>query len=224
MNTILIIEDDLDLLELFKHTLEQYGFDTLTAVNGNDGFDKLQEAMVDLIITDIMLPEMDGIEFIDTLRHIDKDIPILVVSAKDSIDDKRIGFQIGADDYMVKPIDTKELILRVEALLRRSRIAQSNVLLIGQTVLDLHNFTIKTPETTDNIPQKEFLLLYKLLSYPDRIFTRQQLMDDIWGPESLTDERTVDVHIKRLRDRYKDSEDFEIKTIRGLGYKAVILQ
>ena len=224
MNTILIIEDDLDLLELFKHTLEQYGFDTLTAVNGNDGFDKLQEAMVDLIITDIMLPEMDGIEFIDTLRHIDKDIPILVVSAKDSIDDKRIGFQIGADDYMVKPIDTKELILRVEALLRRSRIAQSNVLLIGQTVLDLHNFTIKTPETTDNIPQKEFLLLYKLLSYPDRIFTRQQLMDDIWGPESLTDERTVDVHIKRLRDRYKDCEDFEIKTIRGLGYKAVILQ
>lgn len=222
MNRILIIEDDKNLLNLLRVTLEQHGFETITVTHAQQGFRALDHERIDLIVTDIMLPEIDGFEFIQQVRTIHQLTPILIVSAKETIDDKRIGFHIGADDYMVKPIDLKELVLRVEALLRRARIAQSNILQLNETKLDSQNLLIETPQQTETLPQKEFLLLFKLLSYPNQIFTRQQLMDDIWGLDSETDERTVDVHIKRLRDRFSDNPDFEIITIRGLGYKGVI--
>lgn len=222
MNRILIIEDDKNLLNLLRVTLEQHGFETITVTHAQQGLRALDHERIDLIVTDIMLPEIDGFEFIQQVRTIHQLTPILIVSAKETIDDKRIGFHIGADDYMVKPIDLKELVLRVEALLRRARIAQSNILQLNETKLDSQNLLIETPQQTETLPQKEFLLLFKLLSYPKQIFTRQQLMDDIWGLDSETDERTVDVHIKRLRDRFSDNPDFEIITIRGLGYKGVI--
>lgn len=222
MNRILIIEDDKNLLNLLRVTLEQHGFETITVTHAQQGLRALDHERIDLIVTDIMLPEIDGFEFIQQVRTIHQLTPILIVSAKETIDDKRIGFHIGADDYMVKPIDLKELALRVEALLRRARIAQSNILQLNETKLDSQNLLIETPQQTETLPQKEFLLLFKLLSYPNQIFTRQQLMDDIWGLDSETDERTVDVHIKRLRDRFSDNPDFEIITIRGLGYKGVI--
>ncbi|EKB58726.1 response regulator transcription factor [Falseniella ignava] len=222
MNRILIIEDDKNLLNLLRVTLEQHGFETITVTHAQQGLRALDHERIDLIVTDIMLPEIDGFEFIQQVRTIHQLTPILIVSAKETIDDKRIGFHIGADDYMVKPIDLKELVLRVEALLRRARIAQSNILQLNETKLDSQNLLIETPQQTETLPQKEFLLLFKLLSYPNQIFTRQQLMDDIWGLDSETDERTVDVHIKRLRDRFSDNPDFEIITIRGLGYKGVI--
>lgn len=222
MNRILIIEDDKNLLNLLRVTLEQHGFETITVTHAQQGLRALHHERIDLIVTDIMLPEIDGFEFIQQVRTIHQLTPILIVSAKETIDDKRIGFHIGADDYMVKPIDLKELVLRVEALLRRARIAQSNILQLNETKLDSQNLLIETPQQTETLPQKEFLLLFKLLSYPNQIFTRQQLMDDIWGLDSETDERTVDVHIKRLRDRFSDNPDFEIITIRGLGYKGVI--
>ena len=222
MNRILIIEDDKNLLNLLRVTLEQHGFETITVTHAQQGLRALDHERIDLIVTDIMLPDIDGFEFIQQVRTIHQLTPILIVSAKETIDDKRIGFHIGADDYMVKPIDLKELVLRVEALLRRARIAQSNILQLNQTKLDSQNLSIETPHQTETLPQKEFLLLFKLLSYPNQIFTRQQLMDDIWGLDSETDERTVDVHIKRLRDRFSDNPDFEIITIRGLGYKGVI--
>lgn len=222
MNRILIIEDDKNLLNLLRVTLEQHGFETITVTHAQQGLRALDHERIDLIVTDIMLPEIDGFEFIQQVRTIHQLTPILIVSAKETIDDKRIGFHIGADDYMVKPIDLKELVLRVEALLRRARIAQSNILQLNETKLDSQNLLIETPQQTETLPQKEFLLLFKLLSYPNQIFTRQQLMDDIWGFDSETDERTVDVHIKRLRDRFSDNPDFEIITIRGLGYKGVI--
>lgn len=222
MNRILIIEDDKNLLNLLRVTLEQHGFETITVTHAQQGLRALDHERIDLIVTDIMLPEIDGFEFIQQVRTIHQLTPILIVSAKETIDDKRIGFHIGADDYMVKPIDLKELVLRIEALLRRARIAQSNILQLNETKLDSQNLLIETPQQTETLPQKEFLLLFKLLSYPNQIFTRQQLMDDIWGLDSETDERTVDVHIKRLRDRFSDNPDFEIITIRGLGYKGVI--
>ena len=222
MNRILIIEDDKNLLNLLRVTLEQHGFETITVTHAQQGLRALDHERIDLIVTDIMLPEIDGFEFIQQVRTIHQLTPILIVSAKETIDDKRIGFHIGADDYMVKPIDLKELVLRVEALLRRARIAQSNILQLNETKLDSQNLLIETPQQTETLPQKEFLLLFKLLSYPNQIFTRQQLMDDIWGLDSETDERTVDVHIKRLRDLFSDNPDFEIITIRGLGYKGVI--
>lgn len=222
MNRILIIEDDKNLLNLLRVTLEQHGFETISVTHAQQGLRALDHERIDLIVTDIMLPEIDGFEFIQQVRTIHQLTPILIVSAKETIDDKRIGFHIGADDYMVKPIDLKELVLRVEALLRRARIAQSNILQLNETKLDSQNLLIETPQQTETLPQKEFLLLFKLLSYPNQIFTRQQLMDDIWGLDSETDERTVDVHIKRLRDRFSDNPDFEIITIRGLGYKGVI--
>lgn len=222
MNRILIIEDDKNLLNLLRVTLEQHGFETITVTHAQQGLRALDHERIDLIVTDIMLPEIDGFEFIQQVRTIHQLTPILIVSAKETIDDKRIGFHIGADDYMVKPIDLKELVLRIEALLRRARIAQNNILQLNETKLDSQNLLIETPQQTETLPQKEFLLLFKLLSYPNQIFTRQQLMDDIWGLDSETDERTVDVHIKRLRDRFSDNPDFEIITIRGLGYKGVI--
>lgn len=222
MITILIVEDDENLNALYRSVLVKAGFEIFSANNGVEALEVLDNQHVDLIITDIMMPEMDGFELAKELRDAGFMLPILVITAKESFEDKRLGFGIGIDDYMVKPIDVNEMVLRVEALLRRARIAHDKELKIGQTVLNQETYQVKTVAQLIELPQKEFLLLYKLLAYPNKIFTRQQLMDEIWGMDTETDERTIDVHIKRLRDKFQEITDFEITTIRGLGYKAVI--
>ena len=176
---------------------------------------------IDIIITDVMMPGMDGFDFVRTLRSSGYTLPILVITAKDQFADKQTGFSVGADDYMVKPIDVNEMVLRVSALLRRAQSVNERRLMIGNAVLEYDTLSVQTGGQTTSLPQKEFLLLYKLASYPSRIFTRQQIMDDIWGLDTDTEPHTVDVHINRLRDRFRDNPDFEIITVRGLGYKVV---
>lgn len=221
MNKILIIEDDLNHLELYKSFLLQSQFKVVTAQNGKEALEILDKQVVDLIITDVMMPEMDGYEFSGLLREAGDETPILMITAKDTFEDKKKGFRIGIDDYMVKPIDVNEMVLRVEALLRRAKILHENELRMGNTTLYQETLQIEENDNRMELPQKEFQLLYKLLAYPNKIFTRQQLMDEIWGYDSDSDERTVDVHIKRLRDKLHKNIDFQIVTVRGLGYKAV---
>lgn len=222
MFRILVVEDDKNARKLMTTVLAQNNYEPVSAADGIDALEIMDHQHIDLIITDIMMPRMDGFELVQTLREGNSNIPILIITAKEAIQDKKRGFRIGTDDYMVKPIDEEEMILRVSALLRRSAIVNEHRLTIGGTVLDYDAFSVSTgggvPVT---LPQKEFLLLFKLLSYQNKIFTRRQLMDEVWDMDSETDERTVDVHINRLRDRFKQNEDFEIKTVRGLGYKAV---
>jgi DNA-binding response OmpR family regulator len=201
--------------------LFENGYNPILAIDGLEALDVLEKQHIDLIVLDIMMPNMDGYELTKVLRGTGYDLPILMVTAKESPADIKKGFIIGVDDYMVKPIDFEEMILRIGALLRRSKIASEKRLIIGRTELIYDELTIKQEGNTEMLPQKEFMLLFKLLSYKNKIFTRRQLMDEIWGLDSDTDERTVDVHINRLRERFRDNEDFEIVTIRGLGYKAV---
>ncbi|MBV7389273.1 MULTISPECIES: response regulator transcription factor [Enterococcus] len=222
MNRLLIVEDDENLALLYQSALKRAYFSTEIARNGLEALDILDKQHIDLIISDIMMPDMDGYELADSLRSAGFDLPILFITAKDRFEDKKRGFDLGVDDYMVKPIDVKEMILRVEALLRRAQIVHEQELTVGQTTLSQATYQVESPTLTENLPQKEFLLLYKLLSYPNKIFTRQQLMDEIWGMDSDSDERTIDVHIKRLRNRFANNSDFSIETIRGLGYKAVV--
>ena len=224
MFNIMIVEDDNNTRKLMCTVLEQYGYSTFPAIDGVDGLEILDKKHIDLIILDIMMPRMDGFEFTETLRQSGCNIPILMISAKQSPIDKRKGFIIGTDDYMTKPFDEEEMVLRVGALLRRSKIASEKKLTVGSTSLAYDSFSVNVSGTVTELPQKEFLLLFKLLSYPNKIFTRRQLMDEIWDMDSESDERTVDVHISRLRDRYRDNPDFEIITVRGLGYKAVYLK
>ena len=220
----MIVEDDANQRKLMSTVLCGYGYTVVTACDGIDALDVLDKKHVDLIILDIMMPRMDGFEFTDTLRKSGCNIPILMVTAKQSPLDKRRGFIIGTDDYMTKPVDEEEMVLRVGALLRRSKIVNERKLTVGSTTLFYDSLTVSTPEGEQELPQKEFMLLFKLLSYPGKIFTRRQLMDEIWDMESESDERTVDVHISRLRDRYRSNSEFEISTVRGLGYKAVHLK
>lgn len=221
MFNIMIVEDDANQRKLMAAVLEQYGYNVIQAFDGIDALDQLDKKHIDLIILDIMMPRMDGFEFTSTLRQSGCNIPILMISAKQSPIDKRKGFIIGTDDYMTKPVDEEEMVLRVGALLRRSRIANERKLSVGSTVLYYDSLSVEDTSGTSELPQKEFLLLFKLLSYPGKIFTRRQLMDEIWDMESESDERTVDVHVSRLREKFRANEDFEIVTIRGLGYKAV---
>ena len=208
--------------KLICATLKQNGYSTFEAEDGEVGLDVLDTTHIDLIICDIMMPNMDGYEFTETLRDGHCETPIIIVTAKEQLEDKKKGFSIGADDYMVKPIDFEELILRIGAILRRSKIVNDHKITIGNTVLDYNSLSVTSNGECNTLPKKEFYLLFKLVSSPDTIFTRRQLLDEIWGMESMADERTVDVHIKRIRERYRDSNDFEIVTVRGLGYKAVI--
>ena len=221
MFNIMIVEDDTNQRKLMQTVLEQYGYNVILASDGIDGLEQLDKKHIDLIILDIMMPKMDGFEFTSTLRQSGCNIPILMVSAKQSPVDKRKGFIIGTDDYMTKPVDEEEMVLRVGALLRRSKIANERKLTIGSTTLVYDSLSVVCNDEVQELPQKEFFLLFKLLSYPNKIFTRRQLMDEIWDMESESDERTVDVHISRLREKFRSNEDFEIVTIRGLGYKAV---
>lgn len=222
MFDVLVVEDDEKLLKIISIILDRNGYSVTAAENGKIAFEEFEKKRFDLVISDIMMPVMDGCELTESIRKISDTIPILMITAKGDYEDKKRGFYAGTDDYMVKPIDVNELLLRVKALLRRSKIADEHRLILGSTKLDFDSYTAYYKDRGLELPQKEFLLLFKLLSYPNKIFTRQQLMDDIWGYESETEERTVDVHINRLRDRVGKWEDFEIVTIRGLGYKAVI--
>ena len=221
MFSILVVEDDYFLRRLWSAVLKQNGYTVHTAEDGEKAIAAYEANHIDLVISDIMMPNMDGYELTRTLREHNPALPVMMVTAKDTFADKREGFLAGADDYMVKPIDANELVLRVGALLRRSKIANDHRLEVGGVVLDWDALTVSRNGESTMIPKKEFYLLFKLLSYPNTIFTRMQLMDEIWGMDSTADDRTVDVHIKRLRDRYEDWPEFDIVTVRGLGYKAV---
>lgn len=221
MFNILVVEDDLKLLRLFTTTLERNGYRALGAENAPQALEILEKEYIDLMVSDIMMPGMDGFELTKRLREAKYDLPVLMVTAKEQFQDKQMGFEVGTDDYMVKPVDVNEMLLRVSALLRRSKIASERRLTLGGTTLSYDALTIECAGEVMELPQKEFYLLYKLASYIGKIFTRQQLMDEIWGFGSETDPHTVDVHIARLRERLKNNADIEIATVRGLGYKAV---
>ncbi len=221
MAVILVVDDNQKIRRLIDIYLRREGFSTLLAETGEQALHLLGEQAVDLMIVDIMMPGMDGYALVRQLRENRMEIPVLMATAKTEFVDKKEGFEAGADDYMTKPVDLEELVLRVRALLRRSRIYSENQIRIGEVTLDYNTLEVRLPGETVVLPQKEFYLLYKLFSYPNRIFTRQELMDEIWGFDSETSPRTVDVHIKRLRERFEQVPDLEISTIRGLGYKGV---
>ncbi len=223
MLKILIAEDDRELRKLFAHVLLKNGYSIREVSNGKDALAAIDEEYFDLIISDIMMPLMDGYELVSHLRSSGNNTPILMITAKDAFDDMRRGFLSGTDDYMIKPVNVNEMVLRVKALLRRARMISERKQTLGSTVLEYDTFTVIHRGSSTILPQKEFLLLYKLASYPGRIFTRQQLMDDVWGYDSESDSHTVDVHIGRLRDRFRDNPDFKIVTMRGVGYKVVKL-
>lgn len=222
MVNLLVVEDNESLRKLMCIHLQRAGYSVFEAGNGIEALERLEIQSIDLIILDIMMPLMNGYELTGELRNAEYTLPILMVTAKDTLEDKRVGFKKGADDYMVKPIDMDELVLRVEALLRRSHITGRNILRIGNCVLNQETLLVTYEDGTIELRPKEFSLLHKLLSYPNKIFTRQHLMDDIWGYQSEADPRTVDVHIKRLREKLQEIPAFEIQTVRGLGYKAVL--
>lgn len=221
MFNILIAEDDCELRQLFQHVLTQNGYHVRGVENGKAAMDALEREYADLIISDIMMPVMDGYELVRSLREANFQIPILMITAKDAFDDIRMGFLSGTDDYMVKPVNVNEMVLRVGALLRRAQMINDRRQIIGNTELLLDSLTVITDGDSYVLPQKEFMLLYKMVSFPGRTFTRQQIMDDIWGYDAETDTHTVDVHIGRLRERFRDNSDFQIVTIRGVGYKVM---
>ena len=221
MLKILIAEDDRELRQLFQHVLIKNGYSVKGVSNGKEALDAIEQDYFDLIISDIMMPEMDGYELVHSLREANDNTPVMMITAKDAFDDMRMGFLSGTDDYMVKPINVNEMVLRVGALLRRAQMINERRQTIGNTVLEYDSFTVISEDERTVLPQKEFMLLYKMASFPGKIFTRQQLMDDIWGYGSESDTHTVDVHIGRLRERFRDNEDFKIVTMRGVGYKGV---
>ena len=223
MLKILIVEDDRELRQLFAHVLIKNGYRADGVSNGREALDAMEKDYYDLIISDIMMPVMDGYELVRTLREAGNTTPVLMITAKDAFDDMKMGFLSGTDDYMVKPVNVNEMVLRVGALLRRAQMINERRQVIGDTVLECDSLTVTTKTESMILPQKEFMLLYKMVSFPGRIFTRQQLMDEIWGYDSESDPHTVDVHIGRLREKFRDSKDFKIVTLRGVGYKVVRL-
>ena len=218
---ILVVDDDKNTRLFLKAVLENANYNVTTAVNGEDALGVLDKEHIDLVVLDIMMPYMDGYEFTRILREAQNNLPILMVSAKQLPADKHKGFMVGTDDYITKPVDDEEMLYRIKALLRRAKIANERKIVIGEVVLDYDSFTVTRGNEVQELPQKEFLLLYKLLSYPGKIFTRIQLMDEIWGSDSVTGWETVTVHIGRLRKRFEGWTEFEIESVRGLGYKAV---
>lgn len=221
MLNILVAEDDLNTRKYIAKLLENNGFNPLQAEDGQVALDVLGEHHIDLAIIDVMMPNMNGYELTDFLRKNNYNMPLLMVTAKGEIEDKKKGFLVGIDDYLVKPFEAEELLLRINALLRRSKIVNEHKLVIGDVTLDYDSLTVTRLNKSVELPKKEFYLLYKLLSYPNVIFTRYQLMNEIWGMDSDSDDKTITVHINRLRSQFGDYPEFEIQTIRGLGYKAV---
>ena len=220
MFRILIVEDNENLQKLYSAILKSNGYTTLSAFNGEEALKVLEKNHVDLMILDVMMPVMNGYELTDILRQGGSELPILMITAKSTREDKREGFLVGIDDYMTKPVDEEEMLLRIKALLRRSKIVSERKLEIGSTVLHYDSLTVDDKNGSVTLPKKEFYLLYKLLSYPGQIFTKFQLLDEIWGFENESD-NTLNVHINRLRNRFENNEDFEIVTVRGIGFKAV---
>lgn len=218
---ILVVDDDKHTRMLLRAILEEAGYTVTTANNGEEALDVLDREHIDLVVLDIMMPKMDGYEFTKTIRETNDALLILMVTAKQDAADEKQGFLVGTDDYITKPIDEEKMLLRIKALLRRAQIVSEQKIVIGDVTLDYNSFTVSRKGETQVLPQKEFLLLYKLLSYPGQIFTRIQLMDEIWGSDSETGWETVTVHVGRLRRRFEGWEEFEIKSVRGLGYKAV---
>ena len=223
MLKILIAEDDKELCQLFFHVLSKNGYEVKGVDNGREALAAMENDYFDLLISDIMMPLMDGYELVRQLRESGNKTPVMMITARDAFDDMRQGFLSGTDDYMVKPINVNEMVLRVGALLRRSQMIHDRRQVVGGTVMELDSLTVTSGGESQTLPQKEFMLLYKMISYPGRIFTRYQLMEEIWGYDNESDTHTVDVHIGRLRERFRDNPDFKIVTIRGVGYKAVRL-
>lgn len=221
MFNILVAEDDNEMRSLFCKVLERSGYKTFPAEDGEVALEILDKEYIDLLICDVMMPGVDGFELASMLRESKFNLPILMITAKGTFEDKSQGFSSGADDYMVKPIDVGEMLLRVSALLRRAKIVNERKLTVGDTVLKYDYLTVDDGAGEITLPQKEFNILYKLLAEPGHIFTRQQIMDEFWGMDSETDSRTVDVHVNRLREKFGNNKDFQIVTVRGLGYKAV---
>lgn len=222
MACILVAEDDHNINKLVCAALRRVGYESLAAFDGVQALEVLETNRIDLIITDIMMPRMDGLELTRSLREAGYNIPILMLTAKQMQQDKREGFIAGADDYLVKPFDIQELALRVRALLRRANVNDERTLIAGSVALDGNSLTVSCGTESQTLPHKEFQLLFKLLSNPGKAFTRMQLLEDVWGWNTESSESTVKVHINRLRTRFSDWDSFEIQTIRGLGYRAVI--
>lgn len=224
MFSILVCEDDFAIKTMISTKLKQENYSVYTVQNGQEALNLMEKQQIDLVISDIMMPEMDGYEFVQTLRETKHTLPILMITAKSQLESLEAAFKLGVDDYMVKPLRLEELVLRVKALLRRSQLEAEKVLTFTHTRLDYNALTMTELTTGEQlqIPPKEFFLLYKLLSYPEKIFTRLDLLDDIWGMEEDYDERLVDACIKRLRQKLKGNEDFDIVTVRGLGYKGTM--
>lgn len=218
---ILVVEDESNIRKLVKTMLERHGYHVHCAENGVKALETLDVQHIDLIVLDIMMPEMDGYSLAKELREADNTLPILMLTAKQLPEDKKRGFYAGTDDYLTKPFDMEELLLRIKALLRRSQAVNEKRLVFGEVVLDFDTFSVSKGLELQTLPQKEFLLLYKLLSYPGKIFTRIQLMDEIWGMETQSTDTTVNVHINRLRKRFEHYDEFELLAVRGIGYKAV---
>lgn len=218
---ILVLDDDKNTRRLMRAVLEADGCTVTTAEDGIAALAAMDREHIDLVVLDVMMPNMDGYAFCSALRAAQSDLPVLMVSAKQLPEDRKKGFLAGTDDFMTKPVDTEEMLLRIRALLRRARIVSERRIQLGDVTLDYDSLTVSRPGETVTLPQKEFLLLYKLLSYPGKIFTRIQLMDEIWGAESDSGWETVTVHIGRLRRHFENWSEFEIVSVRGLGYKAV---
>ena len=218
---ILVIDDDKNTRMYFEAVLKNNGYTVTVAKNGEEALEIMDKEHIDLVVLDIMMPKMDGYEFTKIVRECDNNLPILMVSAKQFTSDINYGFAVGTDDYMTKPVNQDEFLYRIKALLRRAKIANERRIVIGDVILDYDSLTVTKDNIVQELPQKEFMLLYKLLSYPGKIFTRIQLMDEIWGSDSETGWETVTVHVGRLRKRFEGWNEFEIEAVRGLGYKAV---
>ena len=221
MFKILVAEDDANTNRLFCAILRRAGYEPISAFDGEEALNKLDHYQIDLLLCDVMMPKLDGFSLTRTIRESGSLLPILMVTARGLPEDKHHGFLVGTDDYITKPVDKEEMLLRIKALLRRAHIVDERKITVGDAVLDYDARTVRRGHESVSLPPKEFELLYKLLAYPDRTFTRLQLLDEIWGLDSETDERTVTVHINRLRTRFFDWPEFEIQTVRGLGYRAV---
>ncbi|MBQ7407891.1 MAG: response regulator transcription factor [Clostridia bacterium] len=222
MYNVLVVEDDVNILKLMSIRLTKSGFNVLSATNGKEGLEVLKKNDVDIAVVDIMMPVMDGFEMVEHMRADGKSLPIIFVTAKEGIDDKRTGFNVGADDYMVKPIDHEELVLRINALLKRVHVSKEKKLVVGDCTLDYESLSVfNSKGDVELLSKKEFLILYKLLNYPERIFTKNQLMDEFWGYESDTFSDTVKVHINRIRNKIARFPEIDVITVRGLGYRGV---
>ena len=221
MFNILIVDDQPNIRRLYEYTLEKNGYRPFTAANGEEALTVLDRQHIDLVILDVMMPVLDGYGCLKALRDGGSSVPVLIITARDSAEDVRKSFLLGTDDFMVKPVDEIEMLLRIKALLRRSKISEEQRIVVGGTELVYESFSVIRGGVTVVLPRKEFQILFKLLSFPGKTFTRQNLMEEFWSMDSDSEARTVDVHINRLRERFKDNPDFSIVTVRGLGYKAV---